>query len=477
MMRVMLVSNLAIDQRFVNGAQGRVLHWFPASVMSKKALPASHPELLVRFAKESALQKPEMYPDMDHMDVTSRQETLVNVIGQPVVLQISLVPAYALTVHKVQALSIMHFVRGCLEGVFAQGQVYVLVSRVTDPRNFELLGIPPVDLLEEVAEAWRVAGMDVVECLRRATEVTCEWVYTPGDGEIRDRLRPKFISEHTVPVRARKLAEILNPQPRASIVIRKLLDWIDRVDVASQRGEPRPPFATSTGGPIFPEDGDPWWLTELSRRVREEPEPVPGDEDGPASGEEGPDGDALIDDEDPLSEGGSEAGGPENVCQLAPALGDHMAELAFDDSMSDFSMAMPAPLLPVASSESLLRESGGENPENSSSMGGSLAEDPEFQRALYADIQLPYVDLALWRIFCCAVAAAGSLEGLSVRIEQERRLEVAESEFVGKIRSLSSSLPWKYIYAMQNQARDPAYKDIYIKWVNVARDIIDGTGF
>ena len=28
--------------------------------------------------------------------------------------------------HKTQALSIKHLVRGCLEGVFAQGQVYVL---------------------------------------------------------------------------------------------------------------------------------------------------------------------------------------------------------------------------------------------------------------------------------------------------------------------------------------------------------------
>ncbi len=127
MMRVMLVSNLAIPQRFANGMQGRVLHWYPASVLTKKALPSSHPELLVRFAKESALKKSEMYPDMDHMDVTARQETLVNVIGQPVVLQAPIVPSYALTVHKVQALSISHIVRGCLEGVFAQGQVMCIL--------------------------------------------------------------------------------------------------------------------------------------------------------------------------------------------------------------------------------------------------------------------------------------------------------------------------------------------------------------
>ena len=388
MMRTMLVSNLAVDQRFANGTQGRVLHWFPASVLSKKALPSSHPELLARFAKESALQKSEMYPDMDHMDVTARQETLVNVIGQPVVLQLPLVPCYALTVHKVQALSIKHIVRGCLEGVFAQGQVYVLISRVTDPRNFELLGIPPLDLLEDVAEAWRAAGLDVVDCLRRATEVTCEWVYTPGGGEIRDRLCPKFMSEHTVPVKARKLAEILNPQPRASVVIRKLLDWIDRVDIASQRGDPRPPFATPTGGSIYPEDDDPWWLTELSRRAREEPEPAPGDEDGPAaSGEEGPAEDALTEDEDPLSEDGSEAYAvPEpSGSQPTAVPADHVAEVAWSvpslPLIPEFAMT-PAPVLP--SSQSASRQSDGETlREGSSSTGapGSRGGD-EFQRAL-----------------------------------------------------------------------------------------------
>ena len=74
-------------------------------------------------------------------------------------VRLPLVPCYALTVHKtqanslllfhlsccarsqmlrarassLQALSIRHLVLGCLEGVFAQGHVYVLVSRVTDP--------------------------------------------------------------------------------------------------------------------------------------------------------------------------------------------------------------------------------------------------------------------------------------------------------------------------------------------------------
>ena len=63
-------------------------------------MSASHPELVVRFAKESALQKREMLADVDHMDVTARQETLTRVPGQPAMLQLPIVPGYALTVHK-----------------------------------------------------------------------------------------------------------------------------------------------------------------------------------------------------------------------------------------------------------------------------------------------------------------------------------------------------------------------------------------
>ena len=44
-----------------------------------------------------------MYPDIDHMDVMARQETITNVRGEPVLLQLPVVPSYALTVHKTQA--------------------------------------------------------------------------------------------------------------------------------------------------------------------------------------------------------------------------------------------------------------------------------------------------------------------------------------------------------------------------------------
>ena len=90
--------------------QGRLLHWRPESVQNKKALPASYPGLLARFAKETSLSKREMFPDIDHMDVMARQETITSIRGEPVLLQLPVVPCYALTVHKTQALSIKHLV-------------------------------------------------------------------------------------------------------------------------------------------------------------------------------------------------------------------------------------------------------------------------------------------------------------------------------------------------------------------------------
>ena len=41
-------------------------------------------------------------------------------------------------------------------------EVYVLLSRVTDPRHLALIGMPPADLLEAVCNAWEKAGLDVV---------------------------------------------------------------------------------------------------------------------------------------------------------------------------------------------------------------------------------------------------------------------------------------------------------------------------
>ena len=193
--------------------------------------------------------------------------------------------------------------------MFAQGSVYVLASRVTDPQNLVLVGLPPKDLLDAVAQAWQEAGFDVHECFRRAVSVTNEWTYVSDTGvPVGERIAPKWISERTIPHKLRTLKESLNPQRLAASVIHTLLDLIDRVDFASQRGLPPPPFKTQSGLEIFPEE--PWWLTDVQRKEEPDGEKVvaKGDEDGPASSEgtadleDAPLDDALTEDEDPLSD-------------------------------------------------------------------------------------------------------------------------------------------------------------------------------
>ena len=56
---------------------------------------------------------------------------------------------------------------GCLEGVFAIGQVYVLISRCTDPQNFLLCGLPPKDLWDDVHAAFLANGLNARDCWTR----------------------------------------------------------------------------------------------------------------------------------------------------------------------------------------------------------------------------------------------------------------------------------------------------------------------
>jgi len=163
-----------------------------------------------------------------------------------------------------------------------------------------LRGLPPADILADVARAWQAAGLDVAECLQRATTVTNEWIYTPGNGDVRERFTQRVISERTVPVAHRDLYEVVNPQPKALVVIRRLLDWIGRVDLASQRGGARPAFKTSDGLSIFPGEDEKWWLTDVQQRKKPDEVQQQADEDGPVS--ECDDQKDETDDEDPTSE-------------------------------------------------------------------------------------------------------------------------------------------------------------------------------
>jgi hypothetical protein len=180
--------------------------------------------------------------------------------------------------------------------------VYVLISRTVDPRNILLVGVPPKDMIEDVAQALLSAGISVDAFFDKACTVTREWIYDKANHvRVKERIRQRISNEHGVPLKFRTLAEVLNPQPDASVVIKRLLDWIDRVDTTSQTGAPKPPFQTEEGQSIFPEDDDPWWLTDISRRAPvDEDDKADGDEDGPPSDIE--EQQQEVSDDDPESE-------------------------------------------------------------------------------------------------------------------------------------------------------------------------------
>ena len=101
--------------------------------------------------------------------------------------------------------------------------MYVLISRVVDPRNFLLVGAPPKDLIEAVAHALIAAGISVDAFFDKACTVTREWIYDKANHvRVKDRIRQRINNEHGVPLKFRTLAEVLNPQPDASVVIKRL---------------------------------------------------------------------------------------------------------------------------------------------------------------------------------------------------------------------------------------------------------------
>ena len=128
-------------------------------------------------------------------------------------------------------------------------------------QNFLLVGMPPKDLWVDITQAWLRQGLNIDDCWKRACSVTNEWVYEANSTlELKSRIRQRRMPQNDmcIPLKNRTLAEVLDPQPEASVVIKKFLDWIDRVDVASQEGLPKPIFEAADGSPIFP-DGEETW--------------------------------------------------------------------------------------------------------------------------------------------------------------------------------------------------------------------------
>ena len=92
---------------------------------------------------------------------------------------------------------------------------------------------------------------------------------------------------------------IISSSKPLHVVLQRLLDWMDRCDLAMQRGWAKPAFQTTTGEEIFPDSDEAWWLTEMSKRGPIEPA-RPEDEDGPWHDDEEENRDELSDD-DPLT--------------------------------------------------------------------------------------------------------------------------------------------------------------------------------
>ena len=182
-MRVMLVANSDVEHGHANGATGRLVSWTPEVSLDGapiRSVRASDPDVQARFYHEASYQSAKQYflPNIEFIDVEPKKEVVGSARGKPWMLQLLFQLAYCSTIHKVQVLTIRHDVDGCLEGVFALGQAYVLWSRVTDPKLFKAVGLPPSDLLNDVARAWAAGGKDVDACFDAAAVVIGQWAYT-----------------------------------------------------------------------------------------------------------------------------------------------------------------------------------------------------------------------------------------------------------------------------------------------------------
>ena len=109
-MRVMLVANLDVEHGFANGATGRLTRWYPefaATGEKVKSVRANVPEVQARFYHEASYNSKKRYSlsEMDWTDIEPRKEVVGAAKGKPSMLQLTVQPAYCLTIRKVQALT------------------------------------------------------------------------------------------------------------------------------------------------------------------------------------------------------------------------------------------------------------------------------------------------------------------------------------------------------------------------------------
>eukprot|EP00662_Eupelagonemidae_sp_cell21_P030375 gene30375-19230_t len=174
---------------------------------------------------------------------------------------------------------------GCAGGnVAPAGQIYVVVSRATSPQGFTAIGIPPADLLDEVAARWRDEGLDVDAMFSAAASVGGMYDYDADAGvtylerfsPATERGKRKGYSEGRGCLlrgvggmgararggiraslhRLRELRECVQPQPEYTAYTRRIVEWVARGDGETlDAAFPRPPVGE-------------WWRTMKSQRAR-----------------------------------------------------------------------------------------------------------------------------------------------------------------------------------------------------------------
>lgn len=127
-MPVMLTQNVDIPNGFANGTQGSITRWYPQSVGTRKrsmyTVPVDVPGgIYATFVKNKSLVggKQIWFPGVDTMELKPLPEYLPGQWRDYVLEQFPCIPAWALTIHKCQSLTMDGLVKLLLGGIFAHG--------------------------------------------------------------------------------------------------------------------------------------------------------------------------------------------------------------------------------------------------------------------------------------------------------------------------------------------------------------------
>ncbi|KAG5759412.1 hypothetical protein H9Q72_012460 [Fusarium xylarioides] len=146
-MQVMLQVNLDIRAGFVNGSQGVICGWEKIDLARLPELTGEHSDIRESYVRRFTLEHLRLYPDEEDQvwpvvrfnngkTRTIYPWCVANPVGldEPFsflhITQIPLVPGWAITVHKSQGMTLERVIVNLTEA-FAEGQVYVALSRAT----------------------------------------------------------------------------------------------------------------------------------------------------------------------------------------------------------------------------------------------------------------------------------------------------------------------------------------------------------